>query len=131
MSERKEHETERSHPDRIAWPWVGDPDDARLVRLVTMARDDAEAILDLLAPVFDAQWERGRTPERNETGRRAKGGHSDPTADIALDEDRLHMRSVVKRARPSLAQAAIRLRGVRRGLERALQQWEGAGEEEQ
>jgi hypothetical protein len=107
---------------------VGPTEDARLVRLARMARDDAEAILDLLGPVLEAQWDRGCAPARNDTGRRAKGGHADPTADVALDEDRLHIRSVVKRAQGSLFQATYRLRGVRRGLERALDEWEGAND---
>lgn len=96
-----------------------------------MARDDAEAILALLDPVLEAQWDPGRTPARNETGRRAQGGHADPTADVALDSDRLYMRSVVTRSGPSLAQAAYRLRGVKRGLQRALEQWERDDEGEE
>lgn len=109
---------------------IRDTDDTRLERLAAQAAEDVRVIIeDLLPAALDAQWTRGRVPDREETGRRAKGGHSDPTADTALDPDRLYLRGVLVKSRPSLFEAAVKLRGVRRGLERALRYWEGADHE--
>jgi hypothetical protein len=101
--------------------------DRRLLRLAALAAEEAEALLALLPRVQDVQFDRSPAGmgERDETGRRASGGHSDPTADIATDPARLYLRTVLARSEPHLADAASRLRGVREGLARALTRWEG------
>lgn len=102
--------------------------DARLLRFAALAESEAKAIRNLLPVAREVQWDRSTAGlgERDETGRRATGGHSDPTADTACDPGRLYVREVLARCEPNLADAVARLRGVRRGLERALERWEGA-----
>lgn len=102
-------------------------EDARRLRLAAMAAEDAMAILALLPTATAVQWDRSKAGmgERDESGRRATGGHSDPTADTAADPARLYLRDVLRRADGNLTDAATWLRGVRRGLERALDRWEG------
>lgn len=61
----------------------------------------------------------------DQTGRRAAGGHSDPTADTATDSGRLYLREVLTRCDPHLSNAVATLGGIRRGLEAALDSWQG------
>lgn len=102
------------------------PED-RVTRLVRDAIAEAEALLRVLPAVLDARWERAPRSQgqANETGRRSKGPHSDPTTDVALDPARLHLSTVVTRGERHLADAVSRIRGVRRGVERALDHWQG------
>jgi hypothetical protein len=98
--------------------------DARLRYLADLAVTEMEALRPLLESALAVQWDRGPRPER-EVEIKAQGGRSDPTSDVAVDPGRLHVRRTLVRAEPYLADAVTRLRGVRRGLERALDHWEG------
>lgn len=103
-----------------------DPDQARLDRLVDWTRAEADALAELIPAAVDAQWV--APPQhrpRLDTTERAKGGHSDPTPAITLDERRLALRLQVIRSERALREAIIALRGVRLGLETTLGAWEG------
>lgn len=79
--------------------------------------------------MLSVQWERGAPkPEPSEdAGRRVQGGHSDPTADAALDSGRLYLRSVVERVDPYLTRLLVDLGACRVAFERALSHWQGGG----
>lgn len=108
-----------------------DARDARLLRLAAHAVDEAEAVLALLPAAQEVQFDRSvsRLPAEQDAGRRAVGGHSDPTADVATDPGRLYLREVLSRCEAHLVNAATSLGGVRRGLERALVPYDGPDSE--
>jgi hypothetical protein len=83
-------------------------------------------LAELAADAELVQWERSHAPTaRDDTAERAKGGHGDPTADVALDEHRLSVRDAYKAAEFCLAGAAHGARAVRADLTRALAAWHG------
>lgn len=59
----------------------------------------------LLTAAYECQWRTpGATSASDDVARRSKGGHSDPTPEVALDERRLALRHAVRHA-----EAALRL----------------------
>lgn len=108
------------------------PTDLRLLRLAAVAVEEAEALLAVLPAALAARLDRSLASRGvpDETGRRPVGGHSDPTAETATDPHRLHLSTVLDRSAPHLADAAVRIRGVRRALDRAMDRWAGAGHDE-
>lgn len=107
------------------------PIDSRPESLTKSLIAEAEALLALLPAALDVQYTRSPTAqgERNDTGRRASGAHADPTADLALEPRRMHLSTVLTRSEAHLSDAVIRVRGVRRALERALRYWEAQTDE--
>ena len=103
-----------------------------MTRLAAIAADEIVQLQRVLPLATEVQWDRSTASrgERDETGRRASGGHSDPTADVATDPARLHVREVLTRGERLLAEAVVLLRGLRRGLERAMTDWEGPEDDE-
>lgn len=103
-----------------------DPDQLRMDGLIRWVRAECDALEAILPAAVDAQWQ--RPPVRkasDDTTERSKGGHSDPTSAIALDDVRSQLRSQVLNSEHVLRTAIVALRGVRRGLERRLEAWEG------
>jgi hypothetical protein len=100
--------------------------DARLALgdLVLHARSLALRLRDAEA----VQWMPSPRPlPRAEPTGRAKGNRpSDPTADVALDEARLALRSAVREGEVALAEATARLTTARRRVERSIDAWYGA-----
>jgi hypothetical protein len=80
----------------------------------------------LLNEADDVQWQRSIVPQpRDDTSERARGGHSDPTADIVADERRLALRAQVVAGQILLESATRAMLAVSRRLERALEKWNG------
>jgi hypothetical protein len=101
-------------------------EDADLRALVAMIRAEADLLAERLDDARDLQWLPSVVPRpRDDTSERGKGGHSDPTPIVALDERRLAIRVQVRRSEALLRGTATNLRGVRRGLEIALDAWAG------
>lgn len=102
---------------------------AELGRLLQLCRDECSALAALLPAVGDSQWLASPALLPGEdTTERSKGIHGDPTPGIALDARRLALRAQIQESEIALRGAAIAVRGVRRGLERRLADWEGEGE---
>lgn len=108
--------TEHSQSDR----------NADLLRHAAQTVEEVAAILALWPVAEEVQWDRAISGmgEKDETGRRSSGHHSDPTADVAADPGRLYVREVVGRCERQLAASLVSLRGVRRALERAILRWD-------
>jgi hypothetical protein len=103
------------------------PESPNLVRLAALACEEAEALVALLPLLIEVQYDRSLAGmgAREAGTRRPVGGHSDPTADVAVDPARLYVRKVLGRSTPHLEEAVKNLRGVRIAAERALNTWEG------
>jgi hypothetical protein len=87
---------------------------------------EAKRLVGLLDDAYSVQFDPPRAPRLpDDPGIRAKGGHSDPTANAALDPRRLTVRSELRTARRHLREAAALLRGSSAALERALDAWGG------
>lgn len=105
-----------------------DPD--ALLNLVRIISREAESLPSLIEAASEARWERPPSSEpADDTGRRVQGTHGDPTADVALNEARLHLSTVLSRAEVHLRHAAVTVCGVRRGIDRALSGYFGRDEE--
>jgi hypothetical protein len=91
-----------------------------ITRHVRDLRDLAADVLALLPIAEEVQECRSPQPFRPLRERQVTGGHSDPTAETALDEGRLTVRRCLARTERDLEDAVVALRGVRLGLERAL-----------
>lgn len=104
-----------------------DSKDEGLERLVRLIRDETDALADLLPEALSRQWSTSPVPKpREDTSERSKGDrHSDPTGDTALDGRRMAVRATVRDAEVLLRATAIRTRGVRLGMERAISEWDG------
>lgn len=108
-------------PDSIG----ADPADADLLRLAEMARAEAEALAELLPAALEYQWRRPASGRADtDTSERASGVYSDPTPDVALDGRRLRLRAQVLQSERILRETVIRARGIRRGLERAIEAYD-------
>lgn len=106
-----------------------DEGDETLARLVALVREESAALEAALSGALAVQWQPSPVPKpRDDTTERAKGGHGDPTPSIVADGRRLDLRAQVEASRRTLRDAAVAVRGVRRGLEIALLRWEGAEE---
>lgn len=92
-------------------------------------RDGADAFVRLASLASSAegiQWERShRITPRDDTDRKAAGGHGDPTGDIALDPRRLELRQAVEDAALALDEATLAARTARVSLSAALADWHG------
>lgn len=97
---------------------------AHLVDLVTA---EAALLAELLPEALAVQWQATpRLASPSSEAKRTEGAApADPTADIALDGQRLAMRAQILRSEALLGRSAVALRGVRRGLERSLDRWHG------
>lgn len=112
-------------------PLFADGRDVSLEMLAELIREEVAALLETLPDAYARQWTASPVPRpREDTNERAKGPHSDPTPSIALDGRRLALRDQVVASEHVLRSAAVAVRGVRRGLERALDRWDGAAPEE-
>lgn len=110
-------------------PLFDDSRDAGLEALVALIREETDALAALLPGAVSRQWTASPVPKpREDTTERASGGKSDPTGDTALDGRRIRVRECVREAEALLRQSAIRTRGVRRGMERALAAYDGSKE---
>lgn len=95
--------------------------------LVTLLKMELDALEDVLGPALEAQWQPAPYIRADDTGIKQPGGIDRPTEDIALDGRRMALRAQVLRSERILRDTAVNVRGVRRGLERALERWESAG----
>ncbi|WP_442932525.1 DUF7169 domain-containing protein [Micromonospora sp. NBC_01699] len=94
--------------------------------LVTALQQELDALSRVLPAAVDAQWTAAPVARpREDTTERSKYRRSEPTADIALDLDRLHLRDQVVRSAYVLASGVTSLRAARRGVESALTPWHG------
>jgi hypothetical protein len=95
--------------------------------LAEQIKRTAHSLLKLAELAADAefvQWERSYAPTaRDDTTERGKGGHGDPTADVALDERRLGVRVAYDRALDVLTSAEHNARTAQANLTRSLASW--------
>jgi hypothetical protein len=98
--------------------------DARtaLGELLVGARDLALA----LETAEDVQWIPAPRPRPDtDASRRPSGPPSDPTAAVALQDERLEVRAACTQARQALAAAQVAVTAARARVSRALAAWEG------
>lgn len=101
--------------------------DEPLARLVNLLSFEVDQLAAVTGPALEARWSPSPVPRpRDDTTERSTGAHSDPTADIALDERRMALSVQIMKSERLLEQALVAIRGVRRGLERTLERWERA-----
>lgn len=106
-------------------PYGGDPGEI-LEAMVYIVRQETDALAEVLPDALIRQWSTSPALKpREDTTERASGAHSDPTGDAALDDRRLQVRAFVREAEALLRDTAARTRGVRLGLERAVDRWNG------
>lgn len=95
--------------------------------LLTRMTKEVEMLADVAALALDAQWSPSPvTRARDDTSERETGVRSDPTSAVALDDRRLALRLQVIKSERIIKEALVSIIGVRRGFERALDQWEGS-----
>lgn len=105
-----------------------DERDAHLERLVEIIRQETDALAALVPEAISRQWTTSPVPRpREDTTERGSGHRSDPTGDTVLDGRRLSVRESVKRAEALLRESAVRTRGVRLFMERAVTEYDGEG----
>lgn len=105
-----------------------DPEAVQLDNLADQVRQEAEALHTILSMALDVQWTATPTVQASDdTADRVKHRAIDPTGEIACDLDRLALRDQILQSQHVLRDAVVALRGVRRGLERALRPWQGGG----
>lgn len=103
-----------------------DRDRVRLGALVDEIRRELNALNRVLPAAVDAQWSAAPVARpRSDTAERSKSRHSEPTADIALDADRLSLRKQVVGCAQLLHTVSAALRDARAGVEDALKPWHG------
>lgn len=91
-------------------------------------QDEIDGLLKLLPVIEEVQWDPSpavqtdRDPEMKD--RIITGALVDPTASITCDPQRLAVRAQAIRSERIMKDALVRVRGVRRGLEIALDNWE-------
>jgi hypothetical protein len=108
-----------------------DETSSALERLLRTVRAECDSLEATLPAAYAAQWLPSPVPRpREDTAERAKGGHGDPTPSIALDDRRLAVREQLHRSEAVVRDAVVAVRGVRRGLEMRLVEWEGEKEDE-
>ena len=96
-------------------------EEVAILALIELIGVEARRLADFYSEAQDLQFEAPRqVRSADDETAKAKGSHSDPTPIIAADERRLALRLQVIRSERVLNDAAIALRGVRRGFERAL-----------
>lgn len=104
-----------------------EPLDEVLERMVQIVRQEADALAEILPDAISRQWSTSPALKpREDTTERSSGAYSDPTGDTALDDRRLEVRAFVREAEGVLRETAARTRGVRLGLERAIDRWNGS-----
>ena len=97
--------------------------------LVLQARAQLDSVGVLLPQAAAIQWNksparRGR-PKEDTTERSLGGPPSDPTADVVLDDARLHVRDAVQRAETLLTQIEHASARLAADLEKAIAGWVG------
>lgn len=97
--------------------------------LTAVVREGAEAFTRLAALAASAdeiQWEASPRPRsREDSDRKAAGGHGDPTGDVALDPRRLAVREAMVQAERALEGALQGLQAARGALAKAVDEWHG------
>lgn len=95
--------------------------------LANLIAEEVKHLLELLPEASARQWLAAPVPKpRYDTDERSIGGApGDPTADVALDPRRLAVRRLVRDSEKVLRDTAVRVRGVRRAMERTLDWYDG------
>jgi hypothetical protein len=91
-------------------------------RRLTQIRDEVQILESLWPIALEVQWDRAPVDVVG-TPLKRRAERPDPTADIVCDESRLSLRRQLIRSNEELAEAMVRVRGVRRGLELALSRY--------
>lgn len=85
----------------------------------------AASRLERLVPkAAEYQWLPGQAPRSEQVNVKAKGSHGDPTARVALDDDRLRLRESVADSIRRLTHAAVELDRCEALLASAIRRWE-------
>ena len=105
--------------------------EARLTTLARALAKETVILAETLTHVIDVRWDRSPATSgpSERIGVRSNDAPADPTADAALDPHRLYLSTVLKRSEKPLRAALVGVRGVRRGLELALERFMGPEED--
>ena len=95
------------------------------MKLITNIRKELDDLEKSLHRARDVQWERPPTSATSSTDRRARGGHSDPTGDTAVDPQRLSVRRAVTVSEHELERIFLRLRPLAGAVRHSVGRWEG------
>jgi hypothetical protein len=91
--------------------------------------NEVEALRAVLPVALAVRYEPAPIARLFESERGSRSGVPDPTADVALDERRLALSEQLTKSVGLLNAALVNVIGVRRGIERTLNAWEGLNEE--
>lgn len=95
---------------------------------VARAAGEVVKLAALLIDARELQWSAAPVPKpRDDTDRKATGGHGDPTADTALDDRRLALRRACRDAEEELQRLAAAAEQARAALSDSLEHWKGEG----
>jgi hypothetical protein len=105
---------------------IADGDTYALMHLLDLIETEAAQLREVLGPALEAQWQPSVRENTENTEVKSRAEIPNPTLDTVMDGRRMALRAQVLRSERIMRQTAINVRGVRRGLERALDHWEGA-----
>lgn len=97
-----------------------------LPEIVRSVAEEALELASLLDRAQGVQWSPAPIPRpRVDTTERSRGGHGDPTADIALDDRRLAVRAAVVSAEVALEKAVREMTAAQSAVRRSLARYYG------
>lgn len=102
-----------------------DSRDVTMERLTRLIEEELAAMQGLLSEAQERQWLASPAPRPAHDGSSSSERPPDPTADAALDPRRLAVRETVLDAKEVLYLTLYKVRGVRRGIRRALDYYDG------
>lgn len=103
--------------------------DASVERLAELIERETSKLKAVMGEGSARQWQASPVPRPHfDTTERATGDRaSDPTADVVMDLRRLAVRDTMERARHVLYETLLGVAGARRGLELAIERYDGEG----
>ena len=109
---------------------VKDPEHVALLNHLKTIRNEIDQIAALLPAAYDARWTASlRNRNHQETPRRTQGTHSDPTADVAIDTQRLDLSEAVSRLQTVTRFCANSLATARNRMACTIDAWEGVSDD--
>jgi len=95
-----------------------------LQHYVELLQQEVDLLMDVLPFVEEVEWSASPAAHREVQDRMVKNTRVDPVGGAASDPKRLAIREQSRRSEAILKEALVGARGVRRGLERALRDWD-------
>jgi hypothetical protein len=97
--------------------------DENVTRLIEHLREEAARLEKLWPVAVECQWMAAPRLSGVVAERKGRGERVDPTAGVALDDARLALRTQIARSEALVRESVVNARGVRRGIEIALERY--------